>query len=94
MAVIRSRDEGSLTTGGGGFQTTPLPERSIAGLDIDLAREAGAAQVKDDVLVDTPPPGRIAVTAKATRPDPITSSATARSMSAAATLARKRPIWA
>ena len=57
MAVIRSRDEGSLTTGGSGFQTTPLPERSIAGLDIDLVREAGAAQVKDDVLVDTPPAG-------------------------------------
>jgi hypothetical protein len=54
MAVIRSRDEGSLTTGGGGFQSTPLPERSFAGLDIDLAREAGAAQVKDEVLVDTP----------------------------------------
>jgi hypothetical protein len=57
MAVTCSRDEGSLTTGGGGFRTIPLLERSVPGLDIDLASDAGAAQVKDDVLVDTPPAG-------------------------------------
>src|SRR5918994_6534644 len=50
-------EKGSLTTGGGGFRTIPLLERSVPGPDIELASDAGAAQVKDDVLIDTPPAG-------------------------------------
>src|SRR5215213_8802956 len=73
MAVIRNRDECSLTTRGGGFRTIPLLERSGPSLGIDLACDVTAAQVQDDVLIDTPP-GSSAVMADTAQSGPITAA--------------------